>query len=329
MRQCCQPATGARCLAPAGDRHPAVARRVTPAHHPAAAHRKPHPRARSGGLRPCRLAAVTRGCSLRGDDDDAAGARRAAERRRSRCRLASPRVPRGRRDRCDGVLRARAGAAGHPPRTRADDARRRDERRTSGSCTTCPDRGPGRRIGSSPDLCRHISSKCFCCRDRESGRADERHADGQHRQRDAARCAAAGGDGRPDGSGSSGLVSSDACSCRDARCRRDDGGQISEYIEQIADRPDCRVAGILRCARHRRRERPRLHADRTHRGRGRRDGDRHSRAPALADSRCGRAGGPTPGSEVGIAGCTIALVRRSEQREGRSVRSSSSASCAT
>ena len=96
---------------------------------------------------------------------------------------------------------------------------------------------------------------------------------------------------------------------------------ISGHIEQIADRPDCRVAGVLRCARHRRRERPRLHADRTHRGGGRRDRDRHCRAPALADSRC-------VGQVVRLQPSAHRRPPKRASRGASRVRSSSSASCA-
>ena len=291
LRQRRQPAARARCLAPAGDRHPAVARRVTPAHHPAAAHGESAPCARGGG---CGLAvsrlflegalyAVTttmppelaRVVSLLD-----------VPRRRG---LAGAGVPGGWRHCLDGVLRARAGAAGHPPRTGADDARRSDEGRAPGPRATCPDRRPGRRIGPPPDLRRRVSAKCLCRRDRGSGRADERHGDGLHRQRATARRAAPGGDGPSVGGGGGGVVAG-----RRAAVARDTSDVRRTPARQaradVAGRPVGRVAGILRCARHRRRERARLHAGGTHRGGGRRGRVRDHRAPALAEWRRRRAG---------------------------------------
>ena len=67
LRQRRQPAARARRLAPAGDRHSPVAWRVTPAHHPAAAHGEPPSCARGRGMRSGRLAAVSGGCALCGD----------------------------------------------------------------------------------------------------------------------------------------------------------------------------------------------------------------------------------------------------------------------
>ena len=78
--------------------------------------------------------------------------------RRHPPRLARAGVPGGWRHRVDGVLRARTGAAGHPPRPGADDARRSDEGCASAPRAACPDRRPGRRIGTPPDLRRRF----FC-----------------------------------------------------------------------------------------------------------------------------------------------------------------------
>ena len=77
-------------------------------------------------------------------------------------------------------------------------------------------------------------------------------------------------------------------------------------MSSSAGRPDGRVAGILRCARHRCRERARLHAGGTHRGGGRRGRVRDHRAPALAESQRRRAGGAPPTSAIGLAGRTVA-----------------------
>ncbi len=185
LRQRRQPAARARRLAPAGDRHPAVAWRITPAHHPAAAHGEPPPCARGGGMRSCRLAAVSGGCALCGDHHTTAGdrpVRESVQPCRPRRGLADAGVPGGWRHRVDGVLRARTGAAGDPPRPGADHARRSDEGCASAPRTACPDRRPGRRIGSPPDLCRHLSARCLRRRDEGSGRTDERHVEGLHRE---------------------------------------------------------------------------------------------------------------------------------------------------
>jgi hypothetical protein len=87
LRQRRQLAARTRCHAPAGDRHQAVGRSVTPAHHPATAHGKSPPCARSGGMRSGGLARVSTGCALCGDHHGAAGAPRGGPRRvRARCR---------------------------------------------------------------------------------------------------------------------------------------------------------------------------------------------------------------------------------------------------
>ena len=129
LRERRQPAAGARRLAPARDRHPAVAWRLAPPHHPATAHGEPA--ARAG--RPRRSASPSREWSL--EATIYAVTSTMAPEIAENVRLSAPaadwrvlHVPRGWRDRLHGVFRPRAGVAGHTPRAGADDARRGDER---------------------------------------------------------------------------------------------------------------------------------------------------------------------------------------------------------
>jgi len=120
-----QPAPRARRRAPAGDRHPLVTWRLTPAHHPAVAHREPPACARGGRRRSSRRAGVSRERPFSGDDDDTAGVRavrKPAEPGRPCRGLAGADLPGGWRRGIDRVLRPRTSAAGHPPQRGANHA---------------------------------------------------------------------------------------------------------------------------------------------------------------------------------------------------------------
>ena len=112
-------------------------------------------------------------------------------------------------------------------------------------------------------------------------------------ERTTARRAAPGPDGPSAGGGRGRVVADDAWSDRNVRV---------VAAEPSAGRPAGRVVRILRCARHRCRERARLHAGGTHGGGGRRDRVRDHRAPALAEWRRRRAAGAPRGSAIGVAG---------------------------
>ena len=81
--------------------------------------------------------------------------------------------------------------------------------------------------------------------------------------------------------------------------------------------PYGRVAGILRCARHRCRERARLHAVGTQRGGGRRRRLRDRRAPALAESQRHRTGRAPARSAIGRTGARVDAIAHVHGRRRR------------
>ena len=212
LRQRRQPAARARPLAPAGDRHPAVAWRVAPAHHPTAPHGESDSVARGGDLRRCRRAAPSRRRALCGDHHAPAGDRpvhESVQPDRPHLGLACVGVPGGWRHRVDGVLRACSGPAGHPRRPGARDARRTDKGRASARRAACADRHAGRRFGAPVGLCRRFSARRRHRRDEESG-CSERRAQNLARDRITARRTAPGAEVRSVGGGHRRVVASDA-----------------------------------------------------------------------------------------------------------------------
>ena len=295
LRQRRQPAARARRLAPAGDRHPAVARRVTPAHHPAAAHRKPPPGARGGGMRSCRLAAVSGGCALCGDHHDAAGDR-ASQTSNLGAPAADWRV----------LVFLVAGAIvstvffGLVPALQA--TRLELVRTMRGEVTR--DARPGRarhaliavQVGASALLliCAAIFLRgAFAAATVDPGvrTSDTVRVSIANEPRRAALLQAV--------TAHPSVAAVAASSPTRGVASRRNAGAAEQRPSRVPVDQHGRVVRILRRARHRCRERPRLHAGGTHRGGGRRGRVRDHRAPALAEWRRRRAGGAPPGSAIG------------------------------
>ena len=182
LRQRRQPAARSCGGTSARDRHPAVARRATPPHHPPADDRELAARAGRGrrrlpGLARRRSKAAvywamrTTPVDLGDININVPGGR-----------LARRRLPGHRGDRRDGVLRIDAGAAGHPDRAGADAARRTGEGRASRPRPQCADRHPGLRVGAVVDLRGDFPAQ----RDRviaiRSGSSHRGHRDYRHHQ---------------------------------------------------------------------------------------------------------------------------------------------------
>ena len=304
VRQRRQSAPRARRLAPAGDRHPTVAWRVTPAHHPAAAHGEPPAGARGGGMR----LLSSRSCFSRGALSAAMTtippefvqfvsllnlAAPAADWRVLMFLVAGAVVstvffglaPALQATRLD-LVRTMRGEV-----TR--DARPRRARQTLIAV----------QVGASALLliCAAIFLRgAFAAATQDPGVRTSDTLTGLDRDRNTARRDPPGPEDPSVGGDRGRVVAADAWSHRNVRA-----------AEQNAGRPAGRVVRVLHRARPRFRERARLHAGGTHGGGRRRGRVPEPCAPALAErQRRGAGGAPRGSTPIGVDAARRIAARR-------------------